>query len=177
MNKKITLLSSSSTTTATIIPLEWLTTLIFSILFLCFILLLILLIFRIRHSHQRKDTNLYYKCSQSTSAAHDLSVENYQNQSTSKNNYDDLTSIGSYIYPITSTTSLLHTSSPSSLMKSEQYAIIDGNPYVHCSTNNVRKTNNIYDVNQHLFCDIFFINFLFRLVIMLHLTLDKVLQN
>jgi hypothetical protein len=38
-----------------------------------------------------------------------------------------MTSMGSYIYPITSTTSLMHTSSPSSLFKSEQYAIIDGN--------------------------------------------------
>ena len=35
--------------------------------------------------------------------------------------------MGSYIYPITSTTSLIHTSSPSSIFKSEQYAIIDGN--------------------------------------------------
>jgi hypothetical protein len=52
---------------------------------------------------------------------------NEQNQLTKKINYDDMTSMGSYIYPITSTTSLIHTSSPSSLFKSEQYAMIDGN--------------------------------------------------
>ena len=40
-------------------------------------------------------------------------------------NNDDMTSNGSYIYPITSTTSLIHTSSPSSIFKSEQYAVID----------------------------------------------------
>ncbi len=43
--------------------------------------------------------------------------------------------MGSYIYPITSTTSLIHTSSPSSLFKSEQYVIIDRNWPI----NNVKK--------------------------------------
>jgi hypothetical protein len=46
-----------------------------------------------------------------------------------------MTSMGSYIYPITSTTSLIHTSSPSSLFKSEQYVIIDRNWPI----NNVKK--------------------------------------
>jgi len=48
--------------------------------------------------------------------------------------------MGSYIYPITSTTSLLQTSPPSSLFKGEQYAVIDGNyslnTYKHWPTNN-----------------------------------------
>ncbi|CAF3405363.1 unnamed protein product [Rotaria socialis] len=148
LNNKITLLSSSSSSSSsslslsssssssTIIPLEWLTILIFSTLSLCFILLFTLVIIRIRNCHLRKNSNPYYKCSRLTSTANGSSVENNQNQSTRKINYDDLTSIGSYIYPITSTTSLLHTSSPSSLFKSEQYAIIDANSYAHCSTNN-----------------------------------------
>ncbi|CAF4746271.1 unnamed protein product [Rotaria sp. Silwood1] len=136
-NNKITLISSSSSSSSSsIISLEWLTILIFSILSLCFILLLILLILRIRHCLLRRKANLYYKCSQVTNRTNDSSIDNDQNQLTRKNNYDDVTSMGSYIYPITSTTSLLHTSSPSSLFKSEQYAIIDGNPYANCSTNN-----------------------------------------
>lgn len=61
------------------------------------------------------------------------------------NNYDDITSeqqsMGSYIYPITSTTSLLQTTPSSSLCKPEQYAVIDGNysfnTYKQWSTNNV----------------------------------------
>jgi hypothetical protein len=76
------------------------------------------------------------------------------------NAYDDVTSeqqsMGSYIYPITSTTSLLHTvttntNSPSSLTpplpvgKGEQYAVIDGtyslNPYVHWPK--MDMTNNV----------------------------------
>ncbi|CAF1307987.1 unnamed protein product [Rotaria sordida] len=133
-NNKITLISSSSS--SSIISLEWLTILIFSICSFCFILLFILLILRIRHCHLRKKTDIYYKCSHLTNTTNGSSIENDQNQLTKKNNYDDVTSMGSYIYPITSTTSLLHTSSPSSLFKSEQYAIIDGNSYADCSTNN-----------------------------------------
>ncbi|CAF4052981.1 unnamed protein product [Rotaria sp. Silwood2] len=132
-NNKITLISSSS---SSIISLEWLTILIFSILSLCFVLLFILLILRIRHCYLRKKANLYYKCSQLTNITNGSSIENDQNQITRKNNYDDVASMGSYIYPITSTTSLLHTSSPSSLFKSEQYAIIDGTSYANCSPTN-----------------------------------------
>jgi hypothetical protein len=51
--------------------------------------------------------------------------------------------MGSYIYPITSTTSLLQTTPPLSVFKSEQYAVIDGNysfnPYKQWSTNNVKE--------------------------------------
>ncbi len=101
--------------------MEWL---IIFILFLCFIFLFILLIFRIRHCYLHKKINRYSKCSQSTNSS---AIENNQNQLNKKFNYDDITSMGSYIYPITSTTSLIHTSSPSSVFKSEQYAIIDGN--------------------------------------------------
>jgi hypothetical protein len=107
--------------------LEWLTIIIIFILFLCFIFLFILLIIRFRHCHLRKKTNLYYKCSQLTNTTNSSSNENNPKELNKKINYDDMTSMGSYIYPITSTTSLMHTSSPSSLFKSEQYAIIDGN--------------------------------------------------
>ncbi len=73
--------------------------------------------------------------------ANGLAIQKDQTQTVKKNNYDDMASMGSYIYPITSTTSLLHTSSPSSLFKGEQYAIIDGNAYTHLPTNNVKSKN------------------------------------
>jgi hypothetical protein len=84
----------------------------------------------------------------STSSDHDgstLPVKKTSNHLLISNNYDDVTSeqqsMGSYIYPITSTTSLLQTSPPSSVFKGEQYAVIDGNysssTYKQWPTNNV----------------------------------------
>jgi hypothetical protein len=99
------------------VPFEWLTILIISILCFCFILLFTLLILRIRHCSSHKKADIYYKCS----TINDSAIEHDRNQL----NSDDMTSNGSYIYPITSTTSLVHTSSPSSLFKSDQYAVID----------------------------------------------------
>lgn len=125
LKNNLTILSSLTTTSSSLIfSMEWLTMIIIFILFLCVIFLFILLIIRLRHCHLYKKTKLYSKCSQSTNSS---SNENNSKQINKKLNYDDMTSMGSYIYPITSTTSLMHTSSPSSLFKSEQYAIIDGN--------------------------------------------------
>lgn len=149
-----------------IFSLEWLTVLIGC--FLCLILILLLILGSIRfHRHRssshhrlRQTSSLYYKSSQmttttsgscaSTSSEHDantLPVNNLHTHFLLTNNYDDLTSeqqsMGSYIYPITSTTSLLQTSSPSSIFKGEQYAVIDGNysfnTYKQWPMNNVRK--------------------------------------
>ncbi|CAF3613886.1 unnamed protein product [Rotaria sp. Silwood1] len=155
--------STNESTSLTIFTFEWLTILIGSILSFCLILLLIFGFYRFRrhrrrHSHHRlrQNRNLYYKSSQmttttsgscvSTSSEHDGSTlpMNKNNHLFTPNNYDDVTSeqqsMGSYIYPITSTTSLLQTSPPSSLFKSEQYAVIDGNyslsTYKQWSTNN-----------------------------------------
>ena len=73
--------------------------------------------------------------------------------------------MGSYIYPITSTTSLLQTNSPSSLFKGEQYAVIDGNyssnTYKQWPTNNVKEKMK---VDRYLIC----LNFSFRHFIMHH---------
>ena len=100
---------------------------------------------RIRHYHLRqKQPNLYYKCSPSTNTIKSSSNEKIQNQLTRKFNYDDMTSMGSYVYPITSSTSLLHTSSPSSLFKSEQYAFIDGTSCIHYPLNNVKMKRSKY---------------------------------
>jgi len=84
----------------------------------------------------------------STSSEHDGSTlpVKHTNHLLIANNYDDVTSeqqsMGSYIYPITSTTSLLQTTPPSSIFKGEQYAVIDGNysfsTYKQWPTNNVR---------------------------------------
>lgn len=125
---------------------EWLTIFIGSMLSFCFILTMIFGFYCLRrrsHHRLRQNRNLYYKSSQmttttsgscvSTSSEHDGSTLpiNKNNRLLIPNNYDDLTSeqqsMGSYVYPITSTTSLLHTSPPSSLFKGEQYAVIDGN--------------------------------------------------
>lgn len=129
MNQTYSLPSTSSSSTSTIFPFEWFTISIILSFLLCFICLLILLIFRIRHCYLQKNLDVYYKCSQTN----DTSVQSTEQRNPI--NYDDMTSMGSYIYPITSTTSLLHTSSPSSFFKSEQYAMIDGN----WSMNNVRR--------------------------------------
>jgi len=86
----------------------------------------------------------------STSSEHDantLTVKKLPKHFLISNNYDDVTSeqqsMGSYIYPITSTTSLLQTTPPSSVFKGEQYAVIDGNysfnPYKQWPTNNVKQ--------------------------------------
>lgn len=155
--------STYESSSLTVFTFEWLTILIGSILSLCLILLLILGLYRFRyrsHCRLRQNSSLYYKSSQmttttsgscaSTSSEHDgstLPVKNLHNHLLISNNYDDLTSeqqsMGSYIYPITSTTSLLQTSPPSSLFKGEQYAIIDGNysfnTYKQWSTNNVKQ--------------------------------------
>lgn len=104
--------------------MEYLTIMIIFIVFLCVIFLFIHLIIRIHHYYLHKKSKLYHKCFQSTNSS---ASENNPKELIKKTNYDDMTSMGSYIYPITSTTSLMHTSSPSSLFKSEQYAIIDGN--------------------------------------------------
>ena len=66
------------------------------------------------------------------------SINHEKNHSKKPFNYDDMMSMGSYIYPITSSTSLLQRSSSSSQMKSEQYAIIDGNSSIHWPIKNVR---------------------------------------
>ena len=112
------------------------------ILSICFILLVILLILRIRHRCLRKKNNLYYKCSQWINSTNGSAVEKDPNQNTRKNPYDDLSPVESYLYPITSTSSLINPSSPSSLFKNEQYAIIDGNAYTHLPTNNVKQRCN-----------------------------------
>ncbi|CAF0731409.1 unnamed protein product [Adineta steineri] len=146
-----------------IFKFEWLTIFIISIILFSFILLLIFGFYRIRcrssHHRLRQNSNLYYKSSQmttttsgsceSTSSVHDANTlpvkkKNHLLLSSSSNNYDDVTSeqqsMGSYIYPITSTTSLLQTTPSSSLFKGEQYAVIDGNyssnTYKQWSTNN-----------------------------------------
>jgi hypothetical protein len=126
LNNNLTLISSSSTS---IFQFEWLTVLIISILCFCFIILFILLILRIRRCTSHRKADIYYKCS----TIHDSAMESDRNQL----NNDDMTSNGSYIYPITSTTSLIHTSSPSSVFKSEQYAVIDwptNKVGLHCET-------------------------------------------
>ncbi|CAF1445603.1 unnamed protein product [Adineta steineri] len=139
-HNNLTLISSSSpplsSSSSSIYTFEWLTILIISILCLCFLLLFILIILRIRHRYLHKKANLYYKCSQLINSTNDSSTEKSQNQTLRKNNYDDIKPIDSYLYPITSTSSLLHPSSPSSLLKSEQYAVIDGNTYSHLPSNN-----------------------------------------
>ena len=169
MNNSSTLETSSSFP-LNIFSLEWLTVLIGCFLCLILILLLILGLIRFRchrhrssssHHHRlRQNSSLYYKSSQmtnttsgscaSTTSEHDantLPVKNLHTHLLLSNNYDDLTSeqqsMGSYIYPITSTTSLLQTSPPSSIFKGEQYAVIDGNysfnTYKQWPTNNVRR--------------------------------------
>ncbi|CAF1422402.1 unnamed protein product [Adineta ricciae] len=130
----LTLITSSPA--ISLYTLEWLTMAIILILSICFILLVILLILRIRHRCLRKKNNLYYKCSQLISSTNGSAVEKDPNQNTRKNPYDDLSPVESYLYPITSTSSLINPSSPSSLFKNEQYAIIDGNAYTHLPTNN-----------------------------------------
>ena len=156
--------TSESSSPLTIFTFEWLTVLIGSILSLCLLLLLILGLYHLRcqsHHRLRQSSSLYYKSSQmttttsgscaSTSSEHDgstLPVKNLLHHHLfTCNNYDDLTSeqqsMGSYIYPITSTTSLLQTSPPPSVFKGEQYAVIDGNysfnTYKQWPTNNVRR--------------------------------------
>ena len=141
---------------------EWLTVLLVSVFSLGFVLLLLLGLCRrrqLRHRRRRlrQNSHLSYKSSQMTATtsgscgstsseheAHTLPIAQVNRHFFQTNNYDDVTSeqqsMGSYIYPITSTTSLLRTSS--SLCKGEQYAVIDGSyackPYQHCSTQNVR---------------------------------------
>ena len=152
----------SSAFSLNIYSLEWLTILIACLLCLSLIILLILGFYRFRsrsHHRLRQNSSLYYKSSQmtatttsgsceSTSSEHDgstLPVKHLHTHLLLSNNYDDLTSeqqsMGSYIYPITSTTSLLQTSPPSSIFKGEQYAVIDGNysfnTYKQWPTNNV----------------------------------------
>ncbi|CAF1024694.1 unnamed protein product [Rotaria sordida] len=163
--------STYESTSLTIFTFEWLTILIGSILSFCLILLLIFGFYRLRryrhhhhhhhhHSHHRlrQNGNLYYKSSQMTTTTSGSCVSTSSEQDGStipinktnhlfiSNNYDDVTSeqqsMGSYIYPITSTTSLLQTSPPSSLFKSEQYAVIDGN--YSCSTYKQWPTNNTF---------------------------------
>lgn len=139
---------------------EWFPTMILLILFLCFIFLLILIITRIRHYNLRRKTNLYEKCSQLTvKPTNRLPIETHPNQIHIRSNYDDITSMGSYIYPITSTTSLIHTSSPSSLFKNDQYTMIN--------TNNVEKNLKIR-IQNSAFC-------VFRRIIMRHQTSHKVI--
>lgn len=115
---------------------------------------------RSSHRRLRQNSQLYYKSSQmtattsgsyvSSSSEHDgstLPIAKVNTHSLLSNNYDDFNSeqqsVGSYIYPITSTTSLLQTTPPGSLLKGEQYAVIDGtyssNLYKQWSTNNVSK--------------------------------------
>ena len=151
---------------------EWLTIVLVSIFSLGFVLLLLVGLcgrrqLRHRRRRLRQNSHLYYKSSQmtattsgscvSTSSEHDahtLPIAQVNKHFFQTNNYDDVTSeqqsMGSYIYPITSTTSLLQTSPPSSLCKGEQYAVIDGtyscNPYQHWSTNHVRTSSN--DANR-----------------------------
>lgn len=75
-----------------------------------------------------------------------------------KRNFDDIVSMGSYIYPITSTTSIRQTSSPSSMFKSDHYAVID-----HPTTSN--------SVEKYSFCVFHlerFFRFSFRFVITRH---------
>jgi len=120
-------LTITSSSIGQLTSFEWFPTMILLILFLCFVFLLILIVTRIRHYNLRRKTNLYEKCSQLTKPTNRLPIETHPNQIHIRSNYDDITSMGSYIYPITSTTSLIHTSSPSSLFKSDQY------------TNNVEK--------------------------------------
>jgi len=163
MNNNSTYVTSS----LIIFKFEWLTILIGSIVSFCFILLLIFGLYHFRcrsHRRFRQNSNIYYKSSQmttttsgscaSTSSEHDGSTLPVKKHShlLLANNYDDVTSeqqsMGSYIYPITSTTSLLQTSPPSSLFKSEQYAVIDGNyslnTYKQWPTNNVKIKINRY---------------------------------
>ena len=165
MNKNATYESSS----LIIFKLEWLTILIGSILSFGFILLFIFGLYRLRcrsHHRCRQNSNLYYKSSQmttttsgscaSTSSDHDGSTLPVKKNGhlLLSNNYDDLISeqqsMGSYIYPITSTTSLLQTTPPSSLFKGEQYAVIDGNysstTYKQWPTNNVKIKINLSSI-------------------------------
>ncbi|CAF3483728.1 unnamed protein product [Rotaria socialis] len=155
--------STFQSSSLTIFTFEWLTILIGSILSFCLIVLFIFGFYRLHrrrrrlHHRLRQNRNLYYKSSQmtttttsgscvSTSSEHDGSTLpiNKINHLLTPNNYDDITSeqqsMASYIYPITSTTSLLHTSPPASIFKGEQYAVIDGN----YSFNNYNRwpTNN-----------------------------------
>ncbi|UJR16452.1 hypothetical protein I4U23_003354 [Adineta vaga] len=134
-HNNLTLITSSSPSSS-IYTLESLTMTIILILSVCFLLLFILLILRIRHRCLRKKSNLYYKCSQLLNSTNDSTVVKDPNQHSRKNNYDDLSPVESYLYPITSTSTLLNPGSPSSLFKNEQYAIIDGNTYTHLPTNN-----------------------------------------
>jgi hypothetical protein len=147
--------SSNSTlesSSLVIFTFEWLTVLIVGMFSFGFVVLGIVAVGhrrrrrRLRASHRRlrQNSHLYYKSSQmtattsgscaSTSSEHDantLPVGQRHNRPLVPNNYDDLTSeqqsMGSYIYPITSSTSLLQTTPPSSIFKVEQYAVIDGN--------------------------------------------------
>ena len=162
INPNSTTIYESSAFSLNIYSLEWLTILIACLLCLSLIILLILGFYRFRsrsHHRLRQTSSLYYKSSQmtatttsgscgSTSSEHDgstLPVKHLHTHLLLSNNYDDLTSeqqsMGSYIYPITSTTSLLQTSPPSSIFKGEQYAVIDGNysfnTYKQWPTNNV----------------------------------------
>lgn len=174
-------LETSSSFPLNLFSLEWLTVLIGC--FLCLILILLLILGLTRfgrrrrssssHHRLRQNSSLYYKSSQmttttsgscaSTSSEHDantLPVKNLHSHLLLSNNYDDLTSeqqsMGSYIYPITSTTSLLQTSSPSSIFKGEQYAVIDGNysfnTYKQWPTNNVRRFSLVFR-SIHLFVE------------------------
>ena len=144
---------------------EWLTIYVISTCICCFIFVLLFGLCYRRHRRRsthrrlRKNSHLYYKSSQmttttsgscvSSSCDHDtntLSIQKNNKNLLLGNNYDDLNSeqqsMGSYIYPITSTTSLLQTTPPSSLFKGEQYAVIDGNyslnSYKNWPPNNVK---------------------------------------
>ncbi|CAF1682931.1 unnamed protein product, partial [Adineta ricciae] len=178
--------STYATSTLLIFKFEWLTIVIISILFFGLFLLLLLTFHRIRqyrlrrrsHHRLRQDSNLYYKSSQmttttsgsctSTSSEHDgstLPVAQKITQMFLSGKYDDMTSeqqsMGSYIYPITSTTSLLQTTPSSSVFQGEQYAVIDGNyssnTYKQWSNNNtfhyassdIEQIEKVY-CNQHL---------------------------
>ena len=168
MNNNSTYQSSSNLT------FEWLTPLFGSMILICSILLFILGFYCFRRRHRLKQNrNLYYKSSTTTSGScvsassgSTLPINKTKHLFLS-NNYDDITSeLASYIYPITSTTSLLQTSSPSSLFKSEQYAVIDGNySYQQWPTNNVKNDNE-----KRLILNVFL---MFRHFIMLLQTLDK----
>jgi len=147
-----------------IISFEWLTICIGSLISLSLICLFLLSFYCLRqrsHHRLRQNSSLYYKSSQmttttsgscaSTSSEHDGKTQS--NHYFLSTNYDDMASeqqsMGSYIYPITSTTSLLQTTPSSSILKSEQYAVIDGNyassSYKHWPTNNVceQKRNHL----------------------------------
>jgi hypothetical protein len=139
-----TSIDPSTLSTTSLLPLPWLIRLLITLVLLCLAPFVLLLVVHVHRQHRlRRKTDHYATCVHAVKSSDkpsvSLSTVNKNSANTKRNKYDDVGSMGSYIYPITSSTSLIQTSSPSSMFKSEQYAIIDSNTSTHWPMSNVRR--------------------------------------